>query len=84
MDSLLSIAEMRTEIPVGTLAIGRAGVSAATNRQGSCRLRSKKRSNMKIGISGGGQIAQMMAIAGKKHGHELRKSYGNDSYRSKS
>ena len=39
---------------------------------------------MKIGILGGGQLAQMMAIAGKKHGHELRKSYDNDSHRSKS
>ena len=84
MDSLLSIAQMPSGIPVGTLAIGRAGVSATTNRQGSCLLRSKKRFSMKIGILGGGQLAQMMAIAGKKHGHELRKSYDNDSHRSKS
>ena len=71
-------------IPVGTLAIERAGVSATTIRQGSYWLPPKKSLNMKVRILSGGQLAQIMAIAGKKHGHELRKSYGNDSYRSKS
>jgi 5-(carboxyamino)imidazole ribonucleotide mutase len=88
LDSLLSIVQMPAGVPVGTLAIGKAGARNAgllaasivaqgpargeggapalageADRRGAGAPRSSG-ARLKVAVLGGGQLAQMMALAG--------------------
>src|SRR5579864_6945910 len=62
LDSLYSIVQMPPGVPVGTLAIGRAGAINASLLQGALGP------DATVGILGGGQLGRMLAMAAARLG----------------